>query len=266
MEIITGEKIQQKCAIYLGYAEDFRFNPVIQQQTGKHVHLNHVTAEYNNPYFVFCYSHRIEELSTKIHLFKNKFTLVTHNSDGEVRPCAYVYNILDYANLDKWYAQNLCFRHDKLFFLPIGLANRQWAHGNLAMFHNKDFMMDREKTKKVYFYFSIDTNRKKRQPCYDALREKLEWLNPVEPLQNLFRLKEYEFCICPEGNGVDTHRLWEALYLKTVPIVIKSEFTEIIKDTVPLVILENWSDFDINVLDYSNYKFDKVINLYKEIL
>ena len=116
-----------------------------------------------------------------------------------------------------------------------------------------------------YFNFNISTNRQKRQPCFDALRDKLEWLNPVEPLQNLFRLKEYEFCICPEGNGVDTHRLWEALYLKTVPIVIKSEFTEIIKDKVPLVILENWSDFDMSQLDYSKYDFHNFTRLNDEL-
>ena len=71
------------------------------------------------------------------------------------------------------------------------------------------------------------------------------------------RLKEYEFCICPEGNGVDSHRLWEALYLKTVPIVIDSEFTNILKkQEVPLVVLENWEDFDINKLNYSDFDFN----------
>jgi hypothetical protein len=261
MNVITGERIQQGCDIYLGYIEDFHFNPLIKQQTGKHVYLNHLNSKFDNHYLVFCYSHRIAELSTKIHLFKNKFTLVTHNSDGEVRECDHVFKILECANLDKWYAQNLCLIHDKLFFLPIGIANSQWAHGNLELFYNNEFMKDREKTKRVYFHFNIDTNRTKRQPCYDALRGKLEWLQSVDPIHNLVRLKEYEFCICPEGNGVDTHRLWEALYLKTVPIVIKSEFTDTIKDKVPLVILDSWNDFDISKLDYSKYKFDKIINM-----
>ena len=85
-------------------------------------------------------------------------------------------------------------------------------------------------------------------------------------------LSQYKFCICPEGNGADTHRLWEALYLKTVPIVIKSEFTYILqKNNVPLVILNDWDElYEVN-LDYNNYNFNnnqfvKITNFYKILL
>ena len=70
------------------------------------------------------------------------------------------------------------------------------------------------------------------------------------------RLSTYEFCICPEGNGVDTHRLWECLYLKVVPVVIESEFTKILQTNgVPLFILDNWDNFDVSKLNYSNFNF-----------
>jgi hypothetical protein len=81
-------------------------------------------------------------------------------------------------------------------------------------------------------------------------------LDSVSPIENLKRLKNYEFCICPEGNGVDTHRLWEAIYLKTVPIVIKSKFTDIlIKNNLPLVVIDDWSDLNIEKLNYQDYNF-----------
>ena len=39
-------------------------------------------------------------------------------------------------------------------------------------------------------------------------------------------IEEYErdlltsnFVLCPEGNGIDTHRVWEALYSGSIPIV-----------------------------------------------
>ena len=45
MNIITGEKIQQLCDIYLGIQGDFNFNPVISNQTSKHIFkLNWDTA------------------------------------------------------------------------------------------------------------------------------------------------------------------------------------------------------------------------------
>jgi hypothetical protein len=86
------------------------------------------------------------------------------------------------------------------------------------------------------------------------------------------RLSQYKFCICPEGNGVDTHRLWEALYLKTVPIIINSEFTNILqKHNVPLVILNSWDDLDETKLNYDNFNFNdakflKISNFYKIFL
>lgn len=260
MNIVTGEKIQQKCDIYLGFPEDFNYNPVISQQTNKHLNLNYLNNKFDNPYLVFCHSHRISELSSKIHLFNNNFILVTHNSDGEIRYTFDILNILNCKKLDKWYAQNICFENNKLKFLPIGIANSMWPHGNLNYFTNEIVLYNiLNKSKDVYFNFNIGTNRMKRENCFHNLKDKLEWLNNVSPFENIIRLSQYKFCICPEGNGVDTHRLWECFYLKVVPIVIKSEFTNIlIKQGLPIYILENenWYDLDINKLNYTDFDFN----------
>ena len=51
------------------------------------------------------------------------------------------------------------------------------------------------------------------------------------------------FVACPEGNGIDTHRLWEALYLRTIPIVEKNKISDFfIKAKLPVMILNKWSD------------------------
>ena len=256
-QIITGEKIQQLCDIYFGFKPDFDYNPIIKQQTNKQFYINNLNAEINNPYFIFCYSHRIKELSNKIHFLKNRFTLITHNSDGEIRDEIETLKILNCPKLDKWYSQNICFEHNKLYFLPIGIANSMWPHGNISIF-NSDMVLNNSynKTKDIYFNFNIDTNRIKRSKCFDSLNNTISWLENVSPSENIIRLSQYKFCICPEGNGVDTHRLWEALYLKTIPIVIKSEFTNILqKNNVPLVILNNWDELCEANLDYNNYDF-----------
>lgn len=257
-QIITGERIQQLCNIYFGFQEDFDFNPVIKNQTDKQFSLDNLNKEINNPYYIFCYTHRIKELSSKIHLFKNKFILITHNSDGEIRERPEVLNILNSENLYKWYSQNICFDHYKLFFLPIGIANSQWSHGNINIFNNNDVLNNScNKSKDIYFNFNINTNIAKRIKCFDNLKHKLVWLQNVSPSNNILRLSQYKFCICPEGNGVDTHRLWEALYVKTVPIVIKSEFTNILqKNNVPIVILNSWDDLDDSKLNYEDYDFN----------
>ena len=47
------------------------------------------------------------------------------------------------------------------------------------------------------FNFNIDTNKAKRGICFESLKNKLVWLNNVSPSENVIRLSEYKFCICP---------------------------------------------------------------------
>jgi hypothetical protein len=256
--IITGERVQQFASVYLGFPDDFNYNPVIQQQRDKHFDLRNLNNPFDNPYYVFCYTHRIDELSSKMDLFENDFVLITHNSDGEVRNTPEVNLILNSPKLQRWYCQNMCFEHEKLCFVPIGFANSMWPHGNINVFKHTFFTYNlTTKTKPVYFNFNINTNVVKRVECLEALKTKVPWLTNVSPFENLIRLQQHAFCICPEGNGVDTHRLWEALYVKTVPIVIDSEFTRILqKHKVPLVVLDKWDDLVVSKLRYKDYKFD----------
>lgn len=256
-KIITGERIQQLADIYIGKQDDFEYNPLIWNQSNKHVNLDSLIAEYDNPSILFCYPHHIHSFSQKINNFKNPFILITHNSDENIVNSDTILTILDNPNVKKWYAQNICFKHEKLYYLPIGMANSMWTHGNLDFFKNVNDLFI--KSKKVYFNFNMNTNYNKRNECYHSLKDKLTFLDIISPELNLKRLSEYEFCICPEGNGVDTHRLWECFYLKTVPIVKNSVFIQILKEhNLPLVILENWDDYDENTLMYEDYNFDNL--------
>ena len=258
-KIITGERIQQLANIYIGTTDDFNYNPLIKNETHKHKCISEIADNYDNPYIVYFYTHRIKEISEIIHYFKNPFILLSHNSDWNVVESEDSTTILHCNNLIKWYTQNLCFYHPKISMLPIGFANSMWNHGNLSLFDSDVFInLLSNKTKKIYFNFSICTNVNKRQPCYDIVSSKVQWLENVHPNDNLLRMKDYEFCICPEGNGVDCHRFWEALYLKCVPIVVNSPFIETLKRfNIPLFVLDKWEDLDIDSLQYSNYTFDE---------
>ena len=262
-EIITGEKIQQLCDVYIGKQNDMNYNPLIQNQKHKHLIIDTITTTYNNPKLLFCYADLVDEFSTKINYFSNDFILITHNSDRNIEFTDCVKTLLNSNKLIMWYAQNLVFEHEKIRPLPIGLANSMWPHGNLTPF-NDSLLMDHltEKSQNVYFNFKIETNIHKRYSCYNILKDYFHWLPLIDPLRNLYRLKEYRFCICPEGNGVDTHRLWECLYLRVVPIVLQSPFIQTLtKYNVPLVILNEWSDIFHKNLDYSDYHFeDKIFN------
>lgn len=256
IDIITGEKIQEICDIYItNNPTIFKYNKKIKNNYHKCINSIDIYDNYDNPKYIFCYTNQIKDFYKKILLFKNKFILISHNSDYNIENYEYIQLLLNSNNLIAWYSQNILFIHPKLKLLPIGIANSIWKHGDLSIFDNIYQNFDLSlKTKDVYFNFSILTNPSKRILCYESLKSKLLWLETISPTQNLIRLKDYKFCICPEGNGVDTHRLWECLYLKVVPIVIKSPFTNIlIRYNIPLVILEDWYEFDLEKLDYNYY-------------
>ena len=260
MNIITGEKLQDIANIFIGNDEDFNYNPYISQIKDKHVFLNNINNKFNNPKIIFSYSHNIKVLSEKIDFFENNFILITHNSDQNINNNDITNKILNCDKLIKWFTQNLCFEHHKLNFLPIGVANSQWLHGNLDFFKNINNIQNLEyKFYKIYMNFSINTSYNKRIDCYNKLKDKIQFLDNQNYNDYLTTLSKYQFCICPEGNGVDTHRFWEALYLNVVPIVISNPLVNIIKKetNLPILIINDWNDINIDNLKYEDYVFNK---------
>ena len=58
-------------------------------------------------------------------------------------------------------------------------------------------------------------------------------------------LLKYMFVASPEGNGIDCHRTWEAMYLRTVPIVTRSPVTEFFVNLgLPMLMVDSWSDIN----------------------
>ena len=258
-DIITGEKIQKLCDIYVGNDDDFMNNPLISKEKDKQIRFDMINSEYDNPKIIFCYGHNISIFYYKLDFFKNPFILITHNSDYCIEDNFSVRGILNCKNLIKWYAQNVCIFDEKLMPLPIGIANSMWGHNN-SSFYDLNNIRNLHKTKlnNIYFRFSI-INHPNRNVCYNELRDKLTFLDHENSWNNLKRLSTYKFCICPEGNGVDTHRLWECLYLQTIPIVLKTSFVLVLKEKldIPMIILNKWSDLDETVLKYDSYVFDE---------
>lgn len=264
MIIISGEKFQLLADVFLGFVEDFKYNPLIKSMTDKHKLIDDIVENYDNPAIVFCYTHRIKDFSCKLCFFMNPFTLITHNSDGNIGKVnvnsktdidyKHIIQIVQNKNVKMWYGQNVVITSSKCIPLPIGLANSMWDHSQHDLYKHIQVV----KMKSIYMCFSMDTNKEQRGDCYEKLKNKIPCLKMIRSAENVKRLAEYRFAICPEGNGVDTHRLWESLYLKTIPIVLKTPFIQILMNNidVPLVVLDSWEQLDERKLDYSKYVFD----------
>lgn len=74
----------------------------------------------------------------------------------------------------------------------------------------------------------------------------------------------HKFVLCPRGNGVDTHRVWESIYLRTIPIVKKNTIMSHFIG-LPILWIDDWSEINDDFLEekyYSisteSFNFDKL--------
>ena len=84
----------------------------------------------------------------------------------------------------------------------------------------------------------------------------IEWGYPDRSFQDhsaisffFDKIMDYKMILCPIGNGIDTHRLWEVLYCNRIPIIIKAGNYKIYElyEKLPIIILDSQQD----LLDYN---------------
>lgn len=236
MELITGNKFKRNC--HYSYDEEgFKKNsePNVNEILRIFVKIDYVHNFFRNK--------------------QNKpYILFTHNGDLPVDNSYLQY--LNDPNLIRWYGQNINTNHPKLESIPIGIANEKWDHGNESIFFevmNGDF----KKERLLYVNFDVNTNRNERNHCLSELNKKGLEMNIKLPFKEyLVEVSKSYFVISPNGNGIDCHKTWESLYLKTIPIVTKSINIDFYKD-YPIIIINEWREFNPN---------DYTIDLYKKII
>jgi len=179
-----------------------------------------------------------------------KFKLITHDSDYPVTN-----NHLDILNnpyLETWYGMNCHINHGKLQPVPIGMANEVWPHGD------KDTIINiakksNEKKNLVYCNFDISTNYGERATALMALKD-LDYIDFEQnnlPFEDYIeKLSTYKYVISPPGNSVDCHRIWESIYVGTIPICLKSLPLAFFKD-LPILFLNSWHDLTRDILSNS---------------
>ena len=254
---ITGENIQLCCSHFIGRPDDFNFNPKITSLKERFIYIGN-REPINNKHSVFCYTHLLDsmqELINTLRTLRNPFKLIFHNSDNNFEKKHLVlFQLLPL--LQCIYTQNMAVTHPKVYPLPIGLANSMWTHGNPDI-HEAVFELDIPKDKDIYFNFNLNTNTVKRSECYNSMKNiGIPWSESLPYCEYLKELKRHKFAICPEGNGIDTHRFYECLYMKVIPICKRNILTEYYSKLLPIIVVNEWQDLDINNLTYSNINVD----------
>ena len=255
-DIVSGERIQEIADVtYFGTSNGNipdqlkNTNTVIRDRSDFYLK--------SNENIVYVYGHEL--------FFKEAFPeinkpikLISHNTDYPVDSKFIQY--LDDDKLTHWYAQNAVLDHPKLTPAPIGIANKQWSHGNLDNLLSV-INANHGKENIVYKNFDIGTNINVRRVIDQITNTNKIFMDRNWPqTEYLTRLSKSMFVISPPGNGIDCHRIWEALYVRTVPIVERSSafrnFTNL-----PIMFIDRWEDITIDFLKtqiplYYNKSYD----------
>jgi hypothetical protein len=207
---------------------------------------------------LFINSSRIMQLFHVIQQQPNKeFIVIGHNCDT-----TFYDNIISLIpnNVRKVWLQNYNgLETDNISSLPIGLERKRWfpeqRKQNIIV---ENMNSNTKRVNKIYMNFSTDTNPIRKE-WFNFLKEK-EFID-TEMIGNggnynnyVNKLKEYKFIISPPGNGIDCHRNWEALYLKCVPIIQRSNFTESMFGDMNVILVDSYTDITNELLGNYEYK------------
>lgn len=182
--------------------------------------------------------------------YKSIDLLVSGHSDYGIDN-AYL-DILNSDHLKIWYCQNKCIKHPKLFSIPLGITNkdepvtrgRHKIIGNTTRIYNIS-KEEKEWRNLVYMNLTV-TNFPEERKQIVSQYAKCSWVTYEEPNisenghENYLRnIHTHKFAFAPRGNGLDTHRLWECLYLRTIPIVKHHVSMEDFSD-LPILFVDSW--------------------------
>ena len=191
------------------------------------------------------------------------FVLISHNSDGKVTDnptrCDDADIRLMPYNLIRWYGQNVDVIDDRIESVPIGLENSRWFRGVEKILKMRGIIKTEKQMRNlVYLNVNVRTNPGVRQPLYDILSSRRyvtvdHGKNPKNFGCYLDNLYNHCFMVCPEGNGIDVHQPWEAMYINTIPIQ-KKNINNANWRELPVCWLDDWAQMEDEAFLWSEYE------------
>jgi len=164
-----------------------------------------------------------------------RFNIVIHNSDKPFNEDRLQRTLPRGLHI---YAINTTVRHPQLTTIPLGFLDKDLEI--LPMIRPSS-----ERNIEIYSNFSRHTNPQARMTCLVAFEgdPRVVRKEPGGRTQDEYYddLCHSKFVLCPEGKGIDTHRIYEALICGATPVVLHSTLDHLY-EKLPICILNSWTD------------------------
>jgi hypothetical protein len=190
---------------------------------------------------VYTHTIYVKDLFEELKNIDSEFIVVTHNGDVNI-------DFPPPDNVKMWFSQNVNIIHKQIESIPIGLENDRW----FPDMKKKEKMIAKMQEPHRNYYeltgnllcmnFNIQTNPSKRTEPYRLLKDKT-WVTVHMGYafdKYLDDIYNHKFVLCPEGNGMDTHRTWETLYMGSIPVEKRNLNNRFYED-LPICFVDDWS-------------------------
>ena len=179
-------------------------------------------------------------------------TIISGNSD---------FNLIalpsNMPNNFRLFCQNSTLKRHDVFTLPIGIENLRLGRSGFKYYHkaitkfkivNKVLIPPMTATNPVRI--KVTNFGKLHNSIFDVHESYLS-------KKDYFSLtRNYKFIFVCEGNGYDTHRLWEVLYQNSFPVVIRSDWTETLNWlNLPILSVDKIEDISVALLELHLEKY-----------
>jgi hypothetical protein len=172
-------------------------------------------------------------------------------------------NFLIKDELKLMIGQNLNMISDRILAMPIGMPS--FSHDKII--GNLDRIIEKNQDKKIiknlcYIGFRDETYLSERSMVRKMFSEEIWTTTTVYDRTNeghssyIDNIYNHKFTLCPRGNGIDTHRIWESLYLRTIPIVKRCVAMKDFEN-LPILWIDDWQQVNSNFLEE---KYFEIIN------
>jgi hypothetical protein len=224
---------------------------------------------------IFCKTDYLRQEFEGIKNLNKEVIILSGNSDYPIDQW-YINNAPE--NLFKLYGQNVLCKDPRFIPVPMGVessvvAKRGYNHGVFydrsktlqdLLVSYEDEQKDVSKANKfIYANYSVHTNPNHRQEILDFIGN-IDYINwsGGKPTKDFHKdILDHKITLCPAGNGVDTHRLWEVIYLNRVPLTIKAGnyaiYDSLYKD-LPIIVLDSVEELSDS--NYIEHLYQKVKN------
>lgn len=193
-----------------------------------------------------------EDLLELCRIYKHfKFVIFTAFEDT---PLDEYINVPDNVTI---YAANAVVFNEKIHPFPHGIERIMYEGYNHHELLEEALNRNVEPYKGLLVCHRDDTGA--RGSIKDMFKDK-DWATVAPKLEYedyLQAIQDHKFVLCPSGNGIESARNWETLYMKRVPIFKRHPYLEEMFKDFPALFVDEWEEVTEELLAKHDYLYEE---------